>query len=122
MLQSKLPEFDELLKLAENNPEELEKLRRTLVDQVIQQAPERLRRRLQGLQFQIESQCKIAGSPMAACIKISEMMHESFAQLRYALNDHLVQSSSTESLGQALVESEQLKPAQILSFPSRQAH
>ena len=116
MLQSKLPEFDELLKLAENNPEELEKLRRTLVDQVIQAAPERLQRRLQGLQFQIEAQCRIAGSPMAACIKISEMMHDSFSHLRYMLNDHLAQRSP-DTINQALTETEQAEPAKILNFP-----
>lgn len=112
----KLPEFDELVKLAENNPEELEKLRRTLVEQVIQSAPERLQRRLEGLQFQIDAQCKLAGSPMAACIKVSEMMHESFAQLRYMLNDHLVRRAP-ETLNQALTETEQTQPAKILNFP-----
>lgn len=83
----KLPEFDLLAKLAKNNPEEFEKLRETLIEDVINSARTSSQRRLRGLQFQIDMARKKAKTPLAACICISGMMHESFAELRLHLND-----------------------------------
>ena len=39
-----LPEFDKLREMAQHNPEELERLRVRLCDQLIQDAPEKHRR------------------------------------------------------------------------------
>ena len=75
------PSFEELLELAKNNPESLERLRQRLIDQTIRQAPLNDQRRLRGLQFQIDAQRQIAPNPMAACLKISKMMHESLSDL-----------------------------------------
>lgn len=82
-----LPDFDKLKEMAENNPEQLEKLRVEMCDRLIQEAPEKYRRKLRGLQFRIDMERRKAKSPMAACIAISGMMHDSFDQLRQALND-----------------------------------
>ena len=49
------PSFEELLELAKNNPESLERLRQRLIDQTIRQAPLNDQRRLRGLQFQIDA-------------------------------------------------------------------
>jgi len=85
---SDFPNFDTLLKLAKEKPEELEKFRQYQVETIINQAPEGSQRRLRGLQFQIDAQRKLHNdSPMGACLKISQMMHESFAELRVWLND-----------------------------------
>jgi hypothetical protein len=85
---SDLPNFDQLLKLAQEKPEELERFRQQQIDLLIQQAPPKSRDRLRGLQFQIDAQRQIhSDSPMGACVKISQMMHESFAELRVWLND-----------------------------------
>ena len=82
-----LPEFDVLREMAQNNPEQLEQLRMELCDQLIQEAPGDVRRRLRGLQFRIDMERRRAKSSMAACIAISGMMHESFDQLRQVLNE-----------------------------------
>ncbi|TQV66131.1 DUF3135 domain-containing protein [Exilibacterium tricleocarpae] len=87
MKQSRLPAFDVLVNLAKRDPEALERLRRKEIESVITNAPPHLQRRLRGLQFQIDSQIQIHASPLGACIKISEMMHESFTHLRCVLNE-----------------------------------
>lgn len=85
-MKQDLPEFDILLQLAEQDPEQLENIRQHLANRTINSAPDYLRHRLRGLQFRIDTTRQLAKSPMAACIQISEMMTESFEQLRQALN------------------------------------
>ena len=81
-----LPCFDTMLEMAQTNPEALETLRQRQVSALIQEAPEHIRQRLHGLQFQIDAQRQIYNNPMSACVKISHMMNESFAKLRLHLN------------------------------------
>ena len=49
-----LPSFDELKKLAQSDPEQLEKLRTELIEDTISSAPAQHQRRLRGLQFQVD--------------------------------------------------------------------
>ena len=77
-----LPSFDELLKLAQTNPEQLEELRQRMVEETINSAPDGIKRRLRGLQFQIDAERQIASNPMASCIRISKMMHDRLFELR----------------------------------------
>jgi hypothetical protein len=82
-----LPEFDKLMAMAESSPESLEQLRRDMVERIIESAPnEAVQRRLRGLQFQIDVKVRQARTPMAACIIISQMMHDSLCELRGRLN------------------------------------
>jgi len=85
-MQSTLPDFDVLATMAQNDPEGLEALRQRLCEELITSAPPHMQRRLRGLQFQIDAQRRLARTPLQACLKISEMMHDSFAELRDALN------------------------------------
>lgn len=81
-----LPDFEVLSKLAKEDPEALESLRREMVEEVIEAAPtEDHKRRLRGLQFKIEMERKKAKNPIASCIKISQMMQDSFSKLREAI-------------------------------------
>ncbi|HAG96573.1 MAG: hypothetical protein CMK83_23720 [Pseudomonadales bacterium] len=82
-----LPEFDKLREMAQRDPEQLERLRIELCDRLIQEAPEKYRRKLRGLQFRVDMERRRAKSPMAACIAISGMMHDSFDRLRNTLNE-----------------------------------
>lgn len=81
-----MPNFDTLLELAQNKPDELEKLRNELADQIIANASAPIHDRLRGLQFQINAARRSAKNPLAACIRISNMMQQSFDELRDALN------------------------------------
>lgn len=88
-MQHKLPSFEELRILAEHRPEALESLRRDLTDAVIASAPGVRQQRLRALQFQIETRCRLAANPMAACIWVSQQMHDTLESLHLALNHHL---------------------------------
>lgn len=80
-MQQDLPNFDTLLRLAQEDPKQLEVLRIQLAQNTINEAPEYLRPRLRGLQFQIDSKRQLAKTPLAACIQLSAMMHNSFNEL-----------------------------------------
>ena len=80
-----LPAPEQLRQLAEQDPQALEALRLQLVDELIAQAPESRQQRLRGLQFQIDMERWRAKTPMAACIKLSQMMHDSLYTLNLAL-------------------------------------
>jgi hypothetical protein len=74
--------FDELVKMS---PDELEALRQRETRAYIENAPERIRNRLRGLQFQIDAKRKTHRSALGSCIAISQMMQESLERLRAAL-------------------------------------
>jgi hypothetical protein len=108
-MKSKLPAFDVLVDIARNDPQRLESLRRTLTDDIIKGAnSEQQRKRLEGLQFRVDLERERARSPLAACIRISEMMCHSLADLHRSM----VTPFADE-------ESSQLRQATVLSFPGR---
>ncbi|UTA46320.1 DUF3135 domain-containing protein [Simiduia sp. 21SJ11W-1] len=82
-----LPDFDELLKLAESQPEALEALRQQHIQALLDESSPKLRRRLQGLQFQIDGLRRSQQHPLGACIKISNLMNESVHSLLLQIND-----------------------------------
>lgn len=101
-----LPSFEELMNLALHEPEKLEALRQSWVEETINSAPEPFQRRLRGLQFQIDMEREKASNPVSSCVRISQMMHEGLANLRDVIkNDTPAQS-------------EQPSIASILPFPA----
>ena len=117
---SDFPTFDELLKLAQEDPEKLEAYRQEQVEKLINEAPESSQRRLRGLQFQIDAQRKIHhDSPMGSCMSISKMMHESFAELRTWLNQVTGVNDPLRYEADSIVQDDKMEAAKVLSFPSR---
>jgi len=113
-----LPTFDELVTLAKENPEALETLRQQHVDTLICNAPEAFQKRLKGMQFQIDAYRKIhKDSPLGSCMKISQMMHESFTELRGLLNEVSHLDDPLRSIETEVIEPQER--AKILAFPSR---
>lgn len=90
-----IPEFDQLKEMAQNNPEQLEALRLELIEETISLADESTQRKLRGVQFHIDMEIRRAKTPIAACVKISEMMHHSLNQLRSSLLNEAQETSST---------------------------
>jgi len=90
-----LPDFDELTEMAQQDPDQLEALRLQIIEETISQAEEYNQRKLRGLQFHIDMEIRRAKSPMAACIKISGMMHHSLQDLRTGLTSDAEQASAT---------------------------
>lgn len=85
-MKTRLPAFDVLVHMARNDPEGLETLRRSLTDAVIAAARSDVtRRRLQGLQFRVDMERERSGTPLAATIRISEMMCRSLADLHRSM-------------------------------------
>jgi hypothetical protein len=94
----RLPAFDELVDMARNDPQGLETLRRSLTDAVITAASnESTRRRLQGLQFLVDMERRRATTPLAATIRISEMMCRSLAELRRCMVETLDSSPAEQT-------------------------
>jgi len=116
-----MPSFDELRKMAENNPEQLEQLRQQMVEEAINNAPESYQRRLRGLQFQVDMERRRAKNPMDSCIRISKMMHDHLYQMRETINGAQLESVftspvQTESVARD-VESANEPRAAVLQFP-----
>ncbi len=86
LMTTRLPAFEVLVDMARNDPEGLETLRRSLTNAVIATASsDTSKRRLQGLQFQVDLERRRAATPLAATIRISEMMCRSLAELHASL-------------------------------------
>ncbi len=73
-------DFDQWMKLAEKDPEAFEKKRLELIQATIDEAPTRMQQRLNGLQWCIDSEIKLAKNPMDACLMIHRMMMDSVYQ------------------------------------------
>lgn len=87
-MKSSIPNHDTLAEMARTDPEKLERLRETWINEVIERAPTEMRRRLRGLQFQIDCQRRLHSNPLGACIEISKMMYESLNHLNQMMQGH----------------------------------
>lgn len=105
-------DFDFWKQLAKDDPVAFEALRREKVEQLIAQAPETQRRRLLGLQWQIDQTRKLAAGPMASCLAISNMMWDSLHQL--SLRQHELLSATPDTLRRP-----QGTAATVLAFPAQ---
>jgi hypothetical protein len=81
-----LPDFESLKCMAEQNPEELERLRLRYCRELIDNAPERFRRKLSGLLFRIDMESRLSRNSIQRCVRLSQMMMDSFSELQSALN------------------------------------
>ena len=85
-MKVRLPAFEVLVDMARNDPQGLETLRRSLTNAVITAAPnEEARRRVLGLQFRIDMERRRAGTPLAAAMRLSELMCHSLAKLHRSI-------------------------------------
>lgn len=110
-----MPPFEDLVHMANNNPEALEELRHALIEDTIAQAPEHYHRRLRGLQFQIDMERRKASNPMSACVRISQMMHDHLLKLKDALHMDWIDEDLEDSLtGQAT------GTGSVIPFPIRE--
>ncbi len=104
-------DFDLWSDLAKNDPEAFEAKRKEHLKKALMKIPAEKRERARCLQWKIDQVRDRAETPMAACVKISEMMWDSLVG-RGGLSDALKQISSEKP--------EPLQRAKILSFSSTQ--
>jgi hypothetical protein len=70
-------DFDDWSELAARDPDAFERRRAAVLEEFIQQAPENRQQRLRRLQWRIDRTRELAPTPLAACVKISQMMWDS---------------------------------------------
>lgn len=78
-------DFNEWCALARTDSEGFARRRLARIQVAIESAPERSRDRLNGLQFRIDAECRLARTPLKACLRLSSMMWDSFFDLNEAL-------------------------------------
>lgn len=80
------PDPHVLFELAKHNPAELERIRIQHINKLIDEAPEHMKQRLRGLQFQIDCKRRLHKNPIGSCLEISRMMMNSLHSLSEALH------------------------------------
>ncbi|MBL4680734.1 MAG: DUF3135 domain-containing protein [Pseudomonadales bacterium] len=109
-----LPDFDTLLELHKNDIKALDQIKKETTEAFISKVSEKSQRRLRGLQFQIDMELRRSKSPMDGCIKLSNMMHESLAELRSHLNAAF--DTDLADSGELNFDTAEQKSARILPF------
>lgn len=70
-------DFDHWSELASRDPEGFEARRRETIEAAIRQAPARTQARLRRLQWKLDQIRRTSGTPLAACIRMHNMMWDS---------------------------------------------
>lgn len=112
------PNFDDWVRLFNEDPEQFEQLRQEMIEKIIAESPEDGKKRLQGLQWQIDQHRDTSNNPMSSCIKISGMMWDTVLGEEGLIEniEKLAKPNEHQSL------SEPSKPAEILPFPGPQSN
>lgn len=87
-------DFNEWAKLAKKDPDAFEIKRQQMIQGVIDKSSPKIKRRMQGLQWQIDQVRATSANPMASCLKISQMMWDTTIG-ENGLVDHLQQLTDT---------------------------
>ena len=72
-------DFDSWASLARENPHAFEIKRRNIIDQAISQAPPGRQKRLRCLQWHLDQIRKTSHTPLAACLRMQDMLWEKLA-------------------------------------------
>jgi hypothetical protein len=83
-------DFDNLSRLAKEDPESFEATRQVVIEDLIESFPMETRERMRRLQWRIDQERRLAKSPMGSCIRLSRMMWRQLlgdGGLRDRLND-----------------------------------
>lgn len=105
--------FDEWASLATQDPRAFEDARSRVLQSLIESVPDAHRRRLEGLQWQIDRERERADNPLAACIKISGMMWDR------VLGENGLVDNLEQLTGQRPVRERRRRNAAVLPFERR---
>jgi len=119
--------FEELSTLAKTDPQAFEKKRLELIKEAIAHSSEDNRPQLQRLQWRIEMERKRAKTPLAACIRLNDMLMEmvygegGFLEAINILRDILegLEKKNPEVIKQGLDKLESRPTAEIIPFPKK---
>lgn len=107
-------DFERWLDAAQQGDDAFESMRLAAIEELIASAPEQARSRLRGLQWRIDQERHLSKSPMGACIRISQMMWETFAG-KDGLTDHLHELGRPGEQGNYTAKPHSY-PAQVIPF------
>jgi hypothetical protein len=110
-------DFDEMLILAKTDPATFEVRREEYIESFLTSIPAEKRKRLRGLQWQIDQTRQLARTPMASCIAISNMMWDSLHVL--GLQQRELVKLATRQTTQFINHRSASENARIIPFPSR---
>lgn len=87
----KFPSVNELMEMAKNNPEMLDKLQQEETQKIIDNAStEESKRKLKGLSFKINAiKQKNGKNQMKTVVELNELMHQSKEELRKTLSEYI---------------------------------
>ena len=89
-------DFDEWMSLAKTNPVQFEHRRQAMIDKLIRSRRPEMQQRLRGLQCRIDMERRRSRTPLAACVRLNELLMEQFSsQLAPILTGELPANSST---------------------------
>ncbi|MDP1557906.1 MAG: DUF3135 domain-containing protein [Nitrosomonas sp.] len=111
-------DFDQWAKMANQDPEQFERMRQQLINELMERAPVHLKQRMEGLQWQIDQIRKQANNPMTACLHISQQMWDKVYGERGLLKalqepEMVLQSLSEECTANNVVPLNKYKPTDI---------
>ena len=75
---TELPSHEELSQLARDDPQAYETLRRALVENFIDNAPDKYKKRLRGIQFRVDHQRQLSHTALGSTVRIYKLMWGSF--------------------------------------------
>ncbi len=113
-------DFEEWADLYKADPDKFERRRLMWNELIVQSAPEAYQRRLSGLLFQINMEKMRSKNALDSCIRLSELMWNSFNKLKFELSEFTQQqriSKHPDSKEKNKNIDCSLKSAHILDFP-----
>lgn len=106
-------DFDYWAELARTDPDAFDAARRQAIDRILDSAPESARARLEKVQWKIDHVRRRSGTPLAACLKISDLMWD-----RVLGQGGLL--SAIEHLGDPNLPFGRAESAEVVPFPERE--
>jgi hypothetical protein len=116
-----LPSHEVLSRLACEDPQKFELLRRELVESFIENAPARVKPRLRGIQFRVECVRRLSRSALGSAVGVYELMWTSFLRLNGAWQEtvHLKEGCMEGRVPGLVLSQLSTASAQILEFKPR---
>jgi hypothetical protein len=84
LLTEKL-DFEHWSSLASHNPQEFERSREQIINELIAAAPADVQHRLRSLQWRIDRTRERSATPLGSCVAVSRMMWETYERLNQVL-------------------------------------
>ncbi|MFA7281243.1 MAG: DUF3135 domain-containing protein [Sterolibacterium sp.] len=78
LVPRELPSHEELSRLAHDDPQAYETLRREFVENFIENAPDKYRKRLRGIQFRVDHERQLSHTALGSTVRVYKMMWDSF--------------------------------------------